>query len=343
MVKVQAHAIPPADLAVRPPASPLLGVEPCCGPLWGQTRMEPGKRILRCARTRPDWPLPGPAQMEVRLTIIGGKADRSEVRLQLPFFIGRSREADLTIAHPMVSRKHCEVFEFQGMVRVRDLGSLNGTTVLGQTVAESPLRPEDEFTVGPLTFRIDYDYGGDVTVEVASGNVAAAASPEQGQRTVDPGKTPTIPAPLRTAVWVPPANGPVEVTVAPVAAPGGHVAAPAPSEATPPGESPKGEALGRRRTSARGNRRPRRRLGESCRRWVAPPAKTCPPSRSCSISFRSRAIPRTFRYRCRHRRRQRGPPRRGLQTLNRGKRPPLRPLRRTTTSTTSSTACNKPR
>jgi predicted component of type VI protein secretion system len=206
--------------------------------------MEPGKRILRCARTRPDWPLPGPAQMEVRLTIIGGKADRSEVRLQLPFFIGRSREADLTIAHPMVSRKHCEVFEFQGMVRVRDLGSLNGTTVLGQTVAESPLRPEDEFTVGPLTFRIDYDYGGDVTVEVASGNVAAAASPEQGQRTVDPGKTPTIPAPLRTAVWVPPANGPVEVTVAPVAAPGGHVAAPAPSEATPPGESPKGEALG---------------------------------------------------------------------------------------------------
>ena len=107
--------------------------------------------------------------MEVRLTIIGGKADRSEVRLKLPFLIGRSREADLTIAHPMVSRKHCEVFELQGMVRVRDLGSLNGIMVLGQSVVESPLRPQDELTVGPLTFRIDYEYPGEATVEVSSG------------------------------------------------------------------------------------------------------------------------------------------------------------------------------
>lgn len=102
--------------------------------------------------------------MEVRLTIVGGKANRKVVTVQLPTVIGRSREADLTIAHPMVSRRHCELFEVQGLLRIRDLGSLNGTLVGGKEITEAPLRPNDEFSIGPLTFRVEYEYGGDVTV-----------------------------------------------------------------------------------------------------------------------------------------------------------------------------------
>lgn len=100
--------------------------------------------------------------MDVKLTIIGGKANKTHVSLVLPTVIGRSREADLTIAHPMVSRQHCEVFENNGILKVRDLGSLNGTFVhRKQITSEAVLRPNDEFTIGPLTFRVEYKYEGD--------------------------------------------------------------------------------------------------------------------------------------------------------------------------------------
>ncbi|MCR4411468.1 MAG: FHA domain-containing protein [Thermoguttaceae bacterium] len=106
--------------------------------------------------------------MEARLTIVGGKANKKRVTLKLPIIIGRSRDADLTIAHPMVSRQHCELFEVQGLVRVRDLGSLNGTFIGDKQITEAALRPNDEFTIGPLTFRVDYEYAGEVTVVAPS-------------------------------------------------------------------------------------------------------------------------------------------------------------------------------
>ena len=69
--------------------------------------------------------------MDVRLAIIGGKANKSRVSVELPTVIGRSREAGLTVAHPMISRKHCELYEVDGLVMIRDLGSLNGLFVGG--------------------------------------------------------------------------------------------------------------------------------------------------------------------------------------------------------------------
>ena len=95
--------------------------------------------------------------IQVRLIVIGGKASKADVALKLPSVIGRSREAGLTIAHPMVSRRHCEMFEADGLLMIRDLGSLNGTLVAGQRIKESPLPPDSEFTVGPLTFRTLYE------------------------------------------------------------------------------------------------------------------------------------------------------------------------------------------
>jgi hypothetical protein len=100
--------------------------------------------------------------MEANLTVIGGKTAKRNIKLKLPMTIGRSREARLAIAHPMVSRRHSELFERDGLLMVRDLGSLNGTIVGGHRVREAPLPPEAEFTVGPLTFRADYEYQGDL-------------------------------------------------------------------------------------------------------------------------------------------------------------------------------------
>lgn len=111
--------------------------------------------------------------MEARLTVVGGKANKSEVVLRVPAILGRSRHAELTISHPLVSRQHCEVFEVQGMLRIRDLGSLNGTYLGGERIVESPLRPNDEITIGPLTFRVEYELLGDAT---AAGVVPIKAS-----------------------------------------------------------------------------------------------------------------------------------------------------------------------
>lgn len=95
--------------------------------------------------------------MLVRLRVIRGKANKEAVVVSLPAVIGRSREADLTVIHPMISRRHCELFEQDGAVKVRDLGSLNGTYVAGEQVQEATLPQGSVLTVGPLFFRVEYD------------------------------------------------------------------------------------------------------------------------------------------------------------------------------------------
>ncbi len=94
--------------------------------------------------------------MQATLVIIGGKANKGHVVVNLPCVIGRSRQADLTVAHPMISRRHCELLYGDGVMRVRDLQSLNGTHVGGEKITEADLPPNSEFTIGPITFRVEY-------------------------------------------------------------------------------------------------------------------------------------------------------------------------------------------
>ena len=96
--------------------------------------------------------------MEAKLVVVGGKANKAEVQLKLPTVIGRGRDADLTVAHPTVSRHHCVLFEQDGVLFVRDNGSLNGTLVEGNKVEEAQLKPGETLTVGPLTFRAEYQW-----------------------------------------------------------------------------------------------------------------------------------------------------------------------------------------
>jgi len=100
--------------------------------------------------------------MQAKLIVVGGKASKREVLITTPAMLGRSREAGLSVSHPMISRKHCEVREVDGLLVVHDLGSLNGTYVGGRRVREAPLPPGAKFSMGPLTFRVEYDYAGDL-------------------------------------------------------------------------------------------------------------------------------------------------------------------------------------
>ncbi len=99
--------------------------------------------------------------MFVKLIVVGGQASRRGVKLTLPAFIGRSREADLTIGHAKVSRKHCELYEYETALAVRDNKSLNGTLVNDQKITEAVVKPGDLLTVGPLTFEVQYEHDGD--------------------------------------------------------------------------------------------------------------------------------------------------------------------------------------
>jgi hypothetical protein len=99
--------------------------------------------------------------MDARLQVVGGNASKGSVKLNLPTVIGRGRDAGLTIGHPMVSRKHCEIFEEDGLLMVRDLGSTNGTMIQGRPIEVAPLLPGAKFSIGPLMFSVEYAFEGD--------------------------------------------------------------------------------------------------------------------------------------------------------------------------------------
>jgi pSer/pThr/pTyr-binding forkhead associated (FHA) protein len=76
--------------------------------------------------------------------------------------VGRSDECDIQIPHPSVSRRHAEIWQYLGVLRVRDLESRNGTLVNGVKVAESQIE------IGNVL------HFGDVAVGVATEVDAAA-------------------------------------------------------------------------------------------------------------------------------------------------------------------------
>jgi hypothetical protein len=71
--------------------------------------------------------------------------------------LGRSRECDIVLADPNVSRKHAEVRRDDGGWAVVDLGSTNGIKLNGRRVDQGALQPGDRITVGltELTFELD--------------------------------------------------------------------------------------------------------------------------------------------------------------------------------------------
>jgi predicted component of type VI protein secretion system len=120
--------------------------------------------------------------LSAKLVVVGGDVKTSEIPLRLPATIGRGRGQSIVLPHPLVSRQHCELFERDGMLMVRDLGSLNGTFVNNQRVTESPLGPGELLTIGTVTFRAVYEPAGaaggsGATVRASPGDATVRTSP----------------------------------------------------------------------------------------------------------------------------------------------------------------------
>jgi pSer/pThr/pTyr-binding forkhead associated (FHA) protein len=75
---------------------------------------------------------------------------------RLPAVIGRSREAQVRVSDPWVSRRHCEIDRAEETLVVRDLGSKHGTFVNGERTGVAYLLPGDRLTIGATSLRIVY-------------------------------------------------------------------------------------------------------------------------------------------------------------------------------------------
>jgi predicted component of type VI protein secretion system len=69
--------------------------------------------------------------------------------------VGRHDDCLIRIKSSQVSRRHCEFYEDNGRLMIRDLGSSNGTFVNGKRVlGQQILKAGDELTVGGVTLRV---------------------------------------------------------------------------------------------------------------------------------------------------------------------------------------------
>ena len=69
--------------------------------------------------------------------------------------LGRSKEADLRIDDPNVSRKHAAIYWSNGRLVLEDLGSTNGTMVNGYPVTTTVLRPQDVVAIGESRLTVE--------------------------------------------------------------------------------------------------------------------------------------------------------------------------------------------
>src|SRR5262245_57005823 len=107
--------------------------------------------------------------LNAKLVVVGGDVKTEEIKLRLPSTIGRGKGTTIMLVHPLVSRKHCELYEAEGQLMVRDLGSLNGTFVNNQRVSEAPLKPGELLTIGTVTFRAVYESDSELSPPAVSG------------------------------------------------------------------------------------------------------------------------------------------------------------------------------
>ncbi len=101
-------------------------------------------------------------------------------RLKLPdgeTVVGRDPDAQVRIASNEVSRRHCLLIAEGERLKVRDLGSSNGTFVNGTPIQEDyELQPGDLLVIGPMGFR----FPGPAAAETTTPPLAA--SPRKAPR-----------------------------------------------------------------------------------------------------------------------------------------------------------------
>lgn len=119
--------------------------------------------------------------MKVSFVVLEPESKRGTYDVPLPIVVGRGSEARFRIQQDQISRKHCEVFDRDGDVYVRDLGSTNGTFLDGEQIAASirtPVPSGSVLRVGTIEIRIDYGGAAAVPTPAVEQNAASEELPE---------------------------------------------------------------------------------------------------------------------------------------------------------------------
>src|SRR5438128_680142 len=85
----------------------------------------------------------------------GSRAEQTIELLPGVIRLGRDPTNDLSFEDATVSGRHCEVIVQDGAVRVRDLGSTNGTFMDGQRVQEALLLPGHTVHLGSVEIALE--------------------------------------------------------------------------------------------------------------------------------------------------------------------------------------------
>ncbi|MDX2035476.1 MAG: FHA domain-containing protein [Isosphaeraceae bacterium] len=95
--------------------------------------------------------------MDHQLVVLRGRSVSSTIKLAGGVTTaGRQEDCQLRIKSSQVSRKHCRIYEKDGVLMVEDLGSSNGTFVNNERIdGACVLDPGDEIAIGPITFRVE--------------------------------------------------------------------------------------------------------------------------------------------------------------------------------------------
>jgi pSer/pThr/pTyr-binding forkhead associated (FHA) protein len=96
--------------------------------------------------------------MDVNLVLF--KKDGSRKAFSLPStvtIIGRRHNCDLCIPLKSVSKRHCQLNQDEGVLKIRDLGSRNGTILNGKRIDEATIQAGDAVKIGPLAFVFQID------------------------------------------------------------------------------------------------------------------------------------------------------------------------------------------
>jgi len=96
--------------------------------------------------------------MEASLVMFKADGERREFPLtKSETVVGRKNTCDLRIPLSSVSRQHFKVLMEDETLKLRDLGSSNGTYHNDERVLEAELNPGDQIRVGPVTFIVTID------------------------------------------------------------------------------------------------------------------------------------------------------------------------------------------
>ena len=127
-------------------------------------------------------------------------AGEQSIDLQLgrTLVVGRAVTSDIPIYDPTISRRHAEVSLSDNGVRVKDLGSSNGTFLNGAKIAEAEAGANDVVTFGKVAFRVK-----EVTAPAPRPQVVPAPAEFTNPRSAVPGGTIVRQLPVSASGGVP--------------------------------------------------------------------------------------------------------------------------------------------